>query len=370
MKFVFWQNFLSIHQSAFLRNLAEKHEVVLVVSEKVGDDRIKQGWRIPDFGKVEIVEISSDKDLEPLLNNHLSSWHIFSGFNLTRTISKALNLAVSKKLQIGVMSEPYRWTGIKGKIRLLKLVFYKFHYSGKIKFMLLTGTKAIQWFRKAGFDKEKTFHWGYFTEATPNNNLIEYKYSQNSKPDLLFIGQLNDRKNIIELILSIKKYSGYFNKFRIIGDGPSRQKVMEMIESHENIEYMGSLNNNKVIEILQKSDLLVLPSKFDGWGAVVNESIQAGTPVIVSENCGASDLLDGDKRGEIFYFSGNNTLEVVLKKWIQKGKVSLGTRSEMIEWSKKNISGGCTADYFLEIVDYVSGKTEARPIAPWLNINN
>jgi hypothetical protein len=81
-------------------------------------------------------------------------------------------------------------------------------------------------------------------------------------------------------------------------------------------------------------------------------------------------LVDGHQRGEIFYFSGNNTLEVVLKKWIQKGKVSVGTRTEMIEWSKKNISGESAVDYFLEIIDYVSGKTDNKPLTPWLDDTN
>lgn len=370
MKFVFWQNFLSIHQSAFLRNLANKHEVVLVVSEKVAGDRIKQGWKIPDFGKVKIVEVDGDGDISPIINDHLKSWHVFSGFDLTRSISKALNLALSKNLQIGIMSEPYRWTKIKGKIRLLKFFLYKLKYSGKIKFMLLTGTKAIHWFRRAGFNRNHMYHWAYFTETVQNNNLSEQIEFQDSKPDLLFIGQLNDRKNIIELILAIQKHNGNFNRFRIVGDGPLRHKVLKMIDSNENMEYMGILNNDKVSEILQKSDLLVLPSKFDGWGAVVNESLQAGTPVIVSENCGASDLVDGKKRGEQFYFSGRNKLDVVLKKWIKKGKVSGSTRTEITEWSKRNISGESAADYFLEIIDYVTGKSDIEPLAPWLDREN
>jgi glycosyltransferase involved in cell wall biosynthesis len=366
MTFIFWQNFVSIHQSAFLRNLAEKHNVVLVTSEKIEDNRIKQGWKIPDFGKVKIVEINSESEIQLIITKYESAWHIFSGFDLTTTIARALDFAVSQNLQIGVMSEPFRWTGIKGKLRWLKYFYYYLKYSRKIKFLLLTGPKAIQWFRKAGFNKKSLFPWGYFTEISLETKPSTQKDSSDKKTDLLFIGQLIDRKNIIELIITIKKLTGYFHQFRIVGDGPLREDVLKMIDAYKNIEYLGVLSNARVSEILQESDILVLPSKFDGWGAVVNESLQTGTPVIVSENCGASDLVDGQKRGEIFYFSGKNNLESVLKNWMKKGKVSQNTRSEIMEWSNKNISGKFTADYFIEIVEFINDSSKIRPEAPWI----
>lgn len=36
------------------------------------------------------------------------------------------------------------------------------------------------------------------------------------------------------------------------------------------------------------ADYLILPSLYDGWGAVVNEGLQSGCKVLVSKDCGAS----------------------------------------------------------------------------------
>ena len=51
---------------------------------------------------------------------------------------------------------------------------------------------------------------------------------------------------------------------------------------------------------MRQCDLLVLPSLFDGWGAVVNEALQAGMRVLCSTACGAASLLDGRQRGGSF----------------------------------------------------------------------
>jgi glycosyltransferase involved in cell wall biosynthesis len=44
----------------------------------------------------------------------------------------------------------------------------------------------------------------------------------------------------------------------------------------------------------------VLPSRFDGWGAVVNEALMVGTPVICSDRCGASDVIENGRNGYVF----------------------------------------------------------------------
>lgn len=46
----------------------------------------------------------------------------------------------------------------------------------------------------------------------------------------------------------------------------------------------------EIPSILSNQDILILPSIYDGWGAVVNEALQSGLYVISSNQCGAKDL--------------------------------------------------------------------------------
>ncbi len=72
---------------------------------------------------------------------------------------------------------------------------------------------------------------------------------------------------------------------------------------------------------MDKCDLLILPSIFDGWGAVVNEALGRGMRVLCSNGCGSSVLLDGEQRGSVFNLEAND-FELHLVKWLKKGKVS------------------------------------------------
>ena len=117
---------------------------------------------------------------------------------------------------------------------------------------------------------------------------------------------------------------------------------------------------------MQEFDIFVLPSRYDGWGAVVNEALQNGMRVIVSQNCGANVLVDGKTRGEIFYFmDGNKSLKSVLERWIQKGPLTNIERQEIINWADNHISGTAAATYMMNISNYIFNKTGDYPQAPW-----
>ena len=63
MKFIFWQNIISIHQSAFLNALSEKHELVLIVEKDLEKGRKEQGWSIPGLEKIRIITAPSENQI-------------------------------------------------------------------------------------------------------------------------------------------------------------------------------------------------------------------------------------------------------------------------------------------------------------------
>jgi glycosyltransferase involved in cell wall biosynthesis len=366
MKFIFWQNIISIHQSAFLRSLAEQHEVVLIVEDTVSQDRIDQGWRIPNIGRVQIIQSPSADFVNHLLKVYQTDWHIFSGFNSIKTSYEALKKASASNLKIAIIAEPFRWLGFIGIIRYFKYLAFRIRYVNKIRFLLITGSKGLGWYHKVGFPNSKLYPWAYFTEKMPTTDQIRFNYLNSTKPNILFVGQINQRKNILELTKICKQNTPLYGVFNIIGAGLLEKKLKEMIEGESQIKFLGSVSNESVSQYMQNADLLILPSIFDGWGAVVNEALQVGSRVIASENCGASDLLDGAFRGEKFSFRGGNSLKVVLKRWLEKGKVNDYERQSIHTWTESHLSGKVAAEYFIQIIASIENKSSPRPSAPWL----
>lgn len=189
------------------------------------------------------------------------------------------------------------------------------------------------------------------------------------KPAILYVGRIDCNKNILSLVDICLKHVGKYACLDIIGAGPLTDLLIKKIDRAEDIKYLGSKTNNEVLDLMCRYDILVLPSLYDGWGAVVNEALQNGMRVIASENCGASVLLDGKDRGEAFSFvNKEKSLEKILLKWLEKGTVSLADRQNIAEWTRYSISGDSVAAYFEKICSCISGDcTHNEVIAPWLS---
>ncbi len=369
MQFTFWQNIISIHQSSFLRNLAEKNEVNLIVPYELDEVRKKQGWTIPNLGRVNVLANPNELELRELSKK--DNIHIFSGINAFPFVYSNFKKKINKGFFIGVILEPFDDKGILGILRKVKYMLFRIRFSKHIDFILTTGDKGKKCYISVGFKKEKIFDWGYFVENNSNLQENNFHTEVRSKTNVLFVGQINKRKNVLSLIDNCQDILSEENQLCIIGNGPLLEELREIVKGNSKILHIDNIPNSKVIELMQEYDLLVLPSLFDGWGAVVNEALQAGMQVIASENCGANVLLDGKKRGEVFYFGKNGNFREVLSNWLDKGPLPIETRLEIANWSFENISGEVAARYFESIIQYNLGNITDRPVAPWLmNKNN
>lgn len=361
MKFVFWQNVVSIHQSAFIKALAEKNEVTLVAAEELDALRKQEKWTIPSMGNAQIIIDPTEKNITELLDKP-NTYHIFSGINAFPSVYKVLKRAIKLRLSISVLAEPYEWSGIKGKLRRLMYMWLNFKYHKYIQHIFATGDTGIQSYLKAGFLPEKLHQWGYFTEQDQiqlgeSVNLRESVNIDNSKVNLIYVGRLDRNKNILPLLKRFESYGDKVGFFSIVGDGPLMEDVHQIAYLNSKIKVYGRLTNKEACNLMREHDYLILPSLYDGWGAVVNEALAQGTRVLCSESCGASILLDGKMRGETF--SQNSSIETI-NKWIDKGKLSPQDRNVIKSWALDKISGKVAANYFIRIFngDVIS--------APWI----
>ncbi|MGH7088022.1 MAG: glycosyltransferase family 4 protein [Stellaceae bacterium] len=68
-----------------------------------------------------------------------------------------------------------------------------------------------------------------------------------------------------------------------------RRKAQEL--KLDGVKFCGYLNGEEVARVLASTLALILPSIEEQHGLVVNEALAMGVPVLVSDNCGARDLL-------------------------------------------------------------------------------
>jgi glycosyltransferase involved in cell wall biosynthesis len=110
-----------------------------------------------------------------------------------------------------------------------------------------------------------------------------------SRKSAVYIGRIAPEKNIQFLMDLFKalRVDGY--ELTIIGG--------DIAAEDENITFLPHIDNFMLGTVLSNFDFLILPSLAEPWGLVVEEALYAGLPVVVSEVCGASELVESGKNG-------------------------------------------------------------------------
>jgi glycosyltransferase involved in cell wall biosynthesis len=87
------------------------------------------------------------------------------------------------------------------------------------------------------------------------------------------------------------------------GKGPLKEEVLEMIVERglsERIRVVDWLPYELVPRACRLSNGVILASTHDQWGLIVNEALSAGAPVLVSNRCGAHELVRNHRNGFTF----------------------------------------------------------------------
>ena len=117
------------------------------------------------------------------------------------------------------------------------------------------------------------------------NNQLEQLGNLNKGPIILTVSRLLKRKGYIESITAMAKVIKIRPdvKYLIAGEGHDRpvfEKLICNLELGENIKLMG--NRNDVPGLLQRADIFLFPSHYEGQGGALVEAMIMGTPIIAA----------------------------------------------------------------------------------------
>ena len=361
---IFWQNIPSIHQAPLMRALADSGKrVLVVVAEDLPEARRVMGWAGIDYGNADLIISPSVRERLALVEeNRDAAAHIFSGLNTYPAISHAMaQLARGRHNHIAIISEPWDSRGLKGRLRKIKFALRR-NSLKHVDTVFACGNSASQQFISLGCDPAKIAAFGYFV-AGPKDKLLIRK---TGVPSLLFVGTFTEWKDPAIVLDALTMTPTSIWDLTMVGDGPLRAGVVEMAKaskSADRISFRRSMPNEALLTLIAASDLLVLPSKYDGWGAVVNEALMAGTPVIVSRACGASDLVRSNLQGEVIEPGSPMELARALTMRFSSSPLSDEARKRLQGWANTTISPMAAAEY---LWDAVTRDGRARiPTAPW-----
>ena len=155
----------------------------------------------------------------------------------------------------------------------------------------------------------------------------------------LFSGKMIPRKNPLLLAEAVQRLP---SKERIglilLGDGPQKKTVASWLNPilGSRLIMPGFVNQSELGRYFSASDAFVLPSSYETWGLVVNEAMQFGLPVIVSNQVGCRlDLVREGETGFVFQSGDAVSLATYMQRMMGDPDKARG----MGHFARQHISG-------------------------------
>ncbi len=124
------------------------------------------------------------------------------------------------------------------------------------------------------------------------------------KKIILFSGKYIDKKRPLDLLKAYSLLPQDLYVLVFVGDGHLRIEMEKYIlnKKLKNVILTGFINQSQISKYYAVADVFVMCSGLgETWGLSVNEAMNFGLPVVVSETCGSSfDLVESGTNGYVF----------------------------------------------------------------------
>lgn len=158
--------------------------------------------------------------------------------------------------------------------------------------------------------RNKAYKWGYFTELKQYAD-VDHLIAEKTPASILWTARLIPLKHP-ESALAIAqrlKAEGYQFKLDMIGNGEMAETLQNQIREKkldDCVSLLGAMKPEQVREYMEKSEIFLFTSdKNEGWGAVLNESMNSACAVIASHVIGSVPFLVKDGENGLIYKSGD-----------------------------------------------------------------
>lgn len=189
------------------------------------------------------------------------------------------------------------------------------------------GKRSKAYFRSLGAKKPIDIHPNkvnntYFSKVAkqlqPQRKALKKNFHIKSRRNFIYVGQLIERKGVTDLLESFKYFSAKYPEWGLIliGYGYLEEEIKNYIQEHQlnQIVMIGSVDQYDLPAYYVSADCLVLPSREEVWGLVVNEALACGLPAIVSNICGCVPDLVKSRKLVVFPARNKKALQKSLEK--------------------------------------------------------
>jgi glycosyltransferase involved in cell wall biosynthesis len=363
------------YQAPLLRRIAADPGIDLTVF--YGSDFSVKGYRDHGFGvdvqwDVPLLDGYKYEFLPPLRDNgtagifspisvgltrRLAGEGTGSGFDVLwvhgySTVNQMHGILAAKAVGIPVLvrSDSSLTDRPRGRLKLLlKRVFFAV-LRGLVDGVLVSGTKNLEYWRYYMGPDFPMFllpyavdnHWFQQQSRLAAATRPELQAELNldpKRPVILFASKLQTRKHCNDLIAAYEKLSpgGGIEPepyLLIVGDGEERVALERQAAAtgFNSIRFCGFRNQSELPRFLDLCSVFVLPSRHEPWGLIVNEAMNAGRAVIVTDDVGCQeDLVTDGVEGCVYPVRDVEALATALRRVLSSPETAAAMGQRALE---------------------------------------
>ena len=291
MKITFVSNFYNHHQAFLSRKLYQltNGEYRFVATTEVPIERRSLGY---SADKDNFVIYYPESTLEALDWIDSADIVIFGSAPIYLLQNRIKEKKIVFKYSEHLLKKGFQWW--KYPIR-----WWRWHRNNPAKapiYMLCASAYTAGDYAKFGLFKGKTYKWGYFPECKKYEN-IDALMQQKDPKQILWCGRFLDWKHPDDVLTVAKrlKEENYSFHIQIIGTGEMEEELKTLIQRdglQDVVTLLGSMPPEKVRQHMEQAGIYLFTSdRKEGWGAVLNESMNSGCAVIASCAAGSTPYL-------------------------------------------------------------------------------
>lgn len=348
-------------------------DVIYVFYNALPEYRKQTAWGDGGFGDAKILELgccpNKENEVKKICEEYSGDIHIVTGF--TNEFSPLVKKHINHKTAImGIFTERPTFMGsvcerlLRHCYSFVRYSHFRLLYDKYTSFVLPTGLKAMNNYRHYGWKESKLFNFMYNPDIP--DRYVSKTLNENDEVRFVFIGRFyNKTKGVVDLVEASKRLKGKFQVCLVGGYGQDSETIIKECEKIDKVNFIGSWKADEVVRNLSEYDVAVVPSRYDGWNLLANESIHAGIGCIISNEAVSQEVIMAANSGEVFDYSNVKELATIMQRVINDHEI-VNTWKKNASAFVDRISEETVGLYLIDILNYVCGYSQKKPKCPWV----
>ena len=347
MKIVFVSNYFNHHQSALSAALYRetKGEYFFIATEEMPRERRALGYGQEPVPEYVLYTYTTEEE-------YIRCQRLINEADVV-IIGSAPEQLLRERKKAGKIIFRYSERPLKKGFQAIKyfprlLRWHSCNPMNRPIYMLCSSAYTAFDYAKFGLFRDRSYKWGYFPEAKRYDIEKLFSLKRNKTQKILWVGRLLEWKHADHVVLVAErlKQAGYHFEVDFIGVGELEQQIAEMIcerDLEDCVRLLGSMKPEEVRQHMECANIYLFTSdRQEGWGAVLNESMNSGCAVVASHAIGSVPFLIRDGENGLVYESGNidmlcEKVKYLLERPEEQKKLGCAAYQTITElWSAEN----------------------------------